>query len=118
MRSHVKGRTRENTNMIEIKGRKAAVLAALYNNSKAQGASFLHFAPKPMTEGEAETLLEQRTYFDYLQGRVMKTDFSGDTLDPRLYDRDNGEGAAARAVAALDIDCGDGSDLVNIENLV
>ena len=87
--------------MIKIEGRKAAVLAALFNNSKAQGASFMHVTPESMTEAQAETLLEDRTYFDYLKGRVMKTDFSGDTLDPWGYDRDNGAGAAARAVEAL-----------------
>lgn len=40
----------------------------------------------------------ERIYFDYLQGRVMKVDLAGDELDPRLYDRDNGEGAARRAI--------------------
>jgi hypothetical protein len=40
-------------------------------------------------------------YFDYLQGRVMKVSLEGDELDARLYDRDNGEGAAAEAISAL-----------------
>ena len=31
----------------------------------------------------------------------MKIDLSGDTLDVRLYDRDNGYGAAAAALQAL-----------------
>jgi hypothetical protein len=87
--------------MIEIKGRKAAVLAALYNASKTQGAGALHFTASPMTEDTAQSHLEVQTYFDYLNGRVMKVNMAGDTLDPRLYDRDNGQGAAERAVAGL-----------------
>jgi hypothetical protein len=87
--------------MIDIKNRKPAVLAALYNNSKPLGMGILHFDPKPMTESEAEALLSQQQYFDYLKGRVMKVDFEGDTLDPRLYDRDNGQGAAERVVNSL-----------------
>jgi hypothetical protein len=40
-------------------------------------------------------------YFDYLHGRVIKTNFSGDSFHPGLFDRDNGRGAAERAVAKL-----------------
>lgn len=89
--------------MIDIKGlKKSAVLAALYNASKPQGFGFLHFDPTPMTEEEAEKILENDTYFDYLKGRVMKVDLSNDTrFDERLYDRDNGNGAAQRAVNQL-----------------
>jgi len=28
----------------------------------------------------------------------MKVDLSGDEFDPRMYDRDNGQGAALRAI--------------------
>ncbi len=49
----------------------------------------------------ARTLLKSHTYFDYLAGRVMKIDLSGDELDPRLYDRDLGQGAAERTIDAL-----------------
>lgn len=95
---------------------KGAVLAALYNASKPLGMGFLHFTPADMTVEEARKHLvcgddhEQafpgfrsgdRHYFDYLNGRVMKVDLSGDELDPRLYDRDNGKGAAERAIAPL-----------------
>jgi len=80
---------------------KADILAALYNASRPLGLRFLHYDPTPMTREEAAALLEQTTYFDYLKGRVMKIDLHDDVLDPRLYDRDNGDGAAARALAAL-----------------
>lgn len=101
---------------INIKGLdKADVLAALYNASKPLGMGMFHFEAKPMTHDEAAKLLETGAagestnrppddtgvYFDYLKGRVMKVKIGGDTLNPWLYDRDNGCGAAARAIAPL-----------------
>lgn len=87
---------------LSIKGLdKAAVLAALYNASKPQGLGMLHFDPKPATTEQAREWLKAsgpRCYFDYLHGRVMKVDLSGDVLKTWLYDRDNGVGAAKRAL--------------------
>lgn len=79
---------------------KAIVLAALYNASKPQGMGFLHYDPIPMSVDQARELLEQRTDFDYLKGRVMKIDLSDDMLNTRGYDRDNGDGAAEKAINA------------------
>ena len=88
--------------MIDIsKMDKADVLAALYNRAQTQGLGLLHYTPEPLAKEEAEALLEMRTYFDYLKGRVMKVELSGDELDPRLYDRDNGQGAAKAALEHL-----------------
>ena len=88
--------------MIDIsKKDKGAVLAALYNGSRPQGMGMLHFDPAPMTPQEGASVLARSTYVDYLKGRVIKCDLSGDTLDPRLYDRDLGQGAAARVVATV-----------------
>ena len=101
---------------IDIRGlSKAKVLAALYNCARPQGMGFLHYDPKPMTEEEAEEFLgigddlaqgfgsydRNPLYFDYLKGRVMKVDLSGDTINPVLYDRDNGEGSAVFAIEYL-----------------
>ena len=86
--------------MIDITGRdKADVLARLYNASHPQGLGILQLDPVPMTTAEASELLKSETYFDYLKGRVMKVDLSGDQLNPRMYDRDNGDGAAVKALA-------------------
>lgn len=88
--------------MIDIsKKDKAAVLAALYNNSRPQGLGMLHYDPKDMTREEAAELLEQDGRFDYLKGRVLKIDLRGDTFNPFLYDRDLGEGAAQRVVDSI-----------------
>lgn len=78
---------------------KADVLAKLYNASRPQGLGFIHFDASEMSTDEAQELLDSgQTYFDYLKGRVMKVDLSGDKLNPFLYDRDNGQGAAAAAL--------------------
>lgn len=91
------------SDMIDITGMsKPKVLAALYNASKPQGMGILHYDPSKMGTMEAADLLSRYTYFDYLKGRVMKVDLSGDTFDPWLYDRDNGENAAARAIAGIE----------------
>jgi hypothetical protein len=81
---------------------KGEVLAALYNASQPLGMGKLQFDPKPMTKDEAQQLLDAgNTYFDYLKGRVMKIDLSGPTLDTWGYDRDNGNGAAQRAIDSI-----------------
>lgn len=94
---------------------KAAVLAALYNASHPQGMGFLQFDPHPMTVEQAKELLgvgddnarmfgirrKGDFYFDYLKGRVLKVDLSGDEFDPSLYNRDNGEGAAEAVINGL-----------------
>lgn len=42
-----------------------------------------------------------RLYFDYVDGHVIKCDLSGDEFNPALFDRDCGEGAAAKAIENL-----------------
>lgn len=92
---------------------KANVLAALYNASRPLGMGFMHYNPSPMTCEEAQAILDGgTTYFDYLNGRVMKLDLGSDSeIDPWLYDRDNGQGAAERAIEALRRQGPDASDI-------
>lgn len=89
--------------MIKIKGiSKGKILAVLYNNARAQGMGWLPYDPTPMTESQAQELLDGgNTYFEYLQGRVMKVDLSGDYMETWLYNRDNGEGKAEKLIDAL-----------------
>lgn len=83
---------------------KAEVLRVLYNDSKQQGMGFLHARGRePLTHAEAEELLKQGTSFDYLHGRVMKVNIGGNSLDPWGYDRDNGQGAAQRAISRIPV---------------
>jgi hypothetical protein len=108
--------------MIDISGlNKEAVLAALYNNSRPMGMGFIHYDPAPMTIEDARSIIHDRgddvhaqlggkfrqgygpdTYnFDYLKGRVLKVNLSGDAFNDELYDRDLGEGAAQRVIDKL-----------------
>lgn len=110
--------------MISIAGlEKAAVFAALYNRARPQGMGFMHYDPTPMTVevareqiglGDDHTAAEDEMIragvivvgrnslrFDYVKGRVMKVDLNGDEFDPWAYDRDNGAGAAAEAIASI-----------------
>lgn len=90
--------------MIDITGlNKADVLRVLYNRARTQGLGILHYTPEDMTVEEAQDILDHTgdKYFDYLKGRVMKVDLNGDSFNPRLYDRDNGEGAAESAIGPL-----------------
>lgn len=91
---------------------KAEVLLALWNASRMQGMSFLGFLSSgELTLEQAKQEIESSKhksfdgkdsiYFDYLNGKVMKVDLGQDEFDPRLYDRDNGEGAAQRAIDNL-----------------
>lgn len=90
--------------MIDVSDIDRAVLpAALYNNSRPQGMGFLQpNCMSPMTVEQAQAFLDKgHTYFDYLQGRVMKVEINGKTLDPWEYDRYLGQGAAQRVVESL-----------------
>ena len=89
--------------MISIKGyNKADVLAALYNRARPLGMGFLHYDPTAMTKDQAQKILDSgQTYFDYVQGRVMKVDLSKNDFNPSLYDRDNGPGAALMAIQSI-----------------
>ena len=85
---------------------KADVLAALYNTAKMQGRGVLDpGGSMQMTREQAAERIARSGldfgYPGYVNGRVLKVDLSGDTFDAWLYDRDNGEGKAARVIANL-----------------
>lgn len=89
--------------IVDISGLdKGEVLFTLYNASHYQGLSFLG-ATSNYTLADAKRDYEASSskYFDYHHGKVLKVDLSGDSFDPRLFDRDCGEGAAAAAIEAL-----------------
>lgn len=96
--------------MVSIEGLdKAEVLSALHGSSRSQGTGAL-FDRGPLSVDECRAELGRRgypaynnsdLYFDYLRGRVMKVDLSTDQFNPALYDRDNGPGAAERAISRL-----------------
>lgn len=85
---------------------RAEMIQALYNATS--GVIGLPVS-KPMTLDEAKEVFKsytdgeqgKRWYIDYLRGRSMKIHFGKDILDTRLFDRDNGQGAAAAALKPL-----------------
>lgn len=83
---------------------KATVLAALYNASRPVGLGALNpRAHQDINVHAAAQILasEPSGYFDYVQGRVLKVDLSGDAIDPVLFDRDNGGGSCAAAIDSV-----------------
>lgn len=88
--------------MVNIKGLdKSEVLLALWMRSKMQGISFLGYDGELTLDAAKEIVSGGNLDFDYLNGKVMKVDISGDEFNERLYDRDNGAGAAQRAIDTL-----------------
>ena len=79
---------------------KAEVLLALWKGSHAQGLSFLGIIDAGVLDIE-KAKAHGRLYFDYLNGHVIKCDITDDEFDPRLYDRDCGEGRAEEVIKAL-----------------
>jgi hypothetical protein len=92
---------------------KAELLAALYNAARTMSWGWLQASDGPMTKEQAQELIDKgkwhdvvessskKLYFDYVKGRPLKIDISGDVLRTRLYDRDQGDGVAAEVVEKL-----------------
>ena len=93
--------------MVDISGLdKSEVLYALYNSSHYQGISFLGSRENYTLQDCRKDFEESESkYFDYLHGKVIKVNLSGDSFDPYLYDRDCGEGAAQEAIDKLRKSC-------------
>lgn len=99
--NRVRIHTERKIKMINIEGMdKAKVLKALYDNSHVQGLGFMS-ALDNFTENDARELMKTQPDFDYLYGRIMKIDLSANEFEEWLYDRDNGAGAAQRAVDSV-----------------
>ena len=87
--------------MIDITGLpKEKVLMALFNGSKQQGLGTLNKDGKEdITEEQAEQIIKEHgLFFDYLNGRFLKVNLTSDSFDEWCYDRDNGAGAALKAI--------------------
>jgi hypothetical protein len=96
---------------IDISGLdKAAVLTALYDRAKPRGIRGLLRPCAGLSADETQAILERGTaaanwrgeaYIDSLHGRTIKMYLLGDAIGPSLYDRYNGEGAAAEVINGL-----------------
>ena len=70
------------------------IVASFYNNM------FTSWMTPKFDEFEAHKAINGG-YIDYFCGRCIKTDLRKNSVSPRLYDRDAGEGAFLRAVQAV-----------------
>ena len=96
--------------LVDITGlNPALVLAELYNNSMQHILNLIPISLPKMSVKEARQFLtqnnpnEEEVYFDYLKARVMKLSIGlrSKQINVRLYNRDNGPGAAQNVI--LDI---------------
>ncbi len=86
---------------VDIRGlSKALVLAAMFNASRPQGMGFISSlsGPDSLDIEAAEKEIAKSLDFDYLFGRPLKFDLTGDSFDPWGYDRDNGGPGAAQEI--------------------
>lgn len=77
---------------IDIKGiDKVVLLKNLWQNQVVAGffTNIPHLAPK-FNEAEAQKAVLE--YIDYFCGRAIQCNLSGDTANPKMYDRDAGAG--------------------------
>ena len=97
------------SDIISIQGLdKAEVLAALYHQATLwEGAivvepPFQHVAPEPLTVAAAREILDRSGgVVGAVNGKSLQVSLEGDLLDPARYDRSNGKGTAARAIAMV-----------------
>ena len=84
---------------------KARVLKALWDHSMHSmvGAlcAMFNTSPPKMSIDEARQIIDSKNgdmYFDYVNGRVIKTDLGSNFINLSLYDRDNGYKAGEDAI--------------------
>ncbi len=81
---------------------KAEVLLALYNASDYLGRGYLGAVEKfDLEDARREYEASNNKYFDYLHGKAIKADLSGDEFDDFKFDNYFGKGAAQRAIDGL-----------------
>lgn len=80
-------------NMIDITGADLRELVkAAYDVSQPQGAGFIHYTPGPLSDEEADEIIQrskggnEAVYMDYVKGRSVKLGVI--TKDGRLYIHD------------------------------
>lgn len=100
------------SDLVNIEGvDKGALLAELFNRSQVMGMGFLRAGegPEVMTAEQGRDIIRRtlakefahdsartfnqfdgKLHFDYLYGRPLKVDLTGDEVAPWGYDRDNG----------------------------
>ena len=90
-----------NSNNISIKGLdKVELLKNLWQGQIPAGYFALSSVRGPAFNEETAKE-EVKKHIDYFCGRAIKTNLSGDEIDPYLYDRDAGKGKFAQIVDGM-----------------
>uniref|UniRef100_A0A6C0HHD1 Uncharacterized protein n=1 Tax=viral metagenome TaxID=1070528 RepID=A0A6C0HHD1_9ZZZZ len=77
----------------------ALVLGTRYNGPFAFASEFASYlSPEDSNKSEK---IANAGYIDRYGGKPIKTNLSGDFVDPRLYDRDAGQGTFAKIVQIM-----------------
>jgi hypothetical protein len=88
-------------NSINIAGiDKVELLRALWEGSSPARFFAMSGFPAPSFDNESAKEAVEK-YIDYYDGRCIKSDISGDKVDPWLYNRDAGEGKFEKIVEKL-----------------
>ena len=96
-----------NENHIDITGLdKAKVLKTLIDHANCMAlsddASLLSTMQPPVEIETVRAYIEKDGLtVDYILGKPIKVDLTGDSFDPWLYDRDHGQGRAQQAIDIL-----------------
>jgi hypothetical protein len=80
---------------------KRVLLEALWNNGKPASFFTLNAIPSPGFYPEWDGRERDFKHLDYVCGRAIKSDLSGDSVNPVDYDREYGSGAFAKVVTSL-----------------
>jgi len=80
---------------------KIRLLNILWANAKQPGCFSVHANPMPPGFSEAAAKVAVTKYINYFQGKAIKMDLSGNTIEPHLYDRDFAPGTVAAIVQAI-----------------
>jgi len=79
---------------------KVVLLKALWQEQKpAAFFTITRFQAPGFNDEEAAEAVKK--YIDYFRGRAIKSDLSGDSVNPFGYDRDAGSGSFAKIVANI-----------------
>ena len=85
--------------MLSITGMdKVSILLALYENAESQGIASIVETPPTYEEAKEAINTSRSGRIDFFNGRAIRVQLRGRTLDPTMYDRANGEGACASAI--------------------
>lgn len=88
--------------LVDIRGLpKHRVLLALWDATKTYGMGALHSSGFDAERAKKTVETNKSLYFDWIAGRPIKCDLSGDSFDPQDYDTVAGTGAAKRAIDIL-----------------